>query len=372
MQNLTPQDAVTALFGKKDPQLAEAIVASLSRAVFENNGEGLKPAGRFHRLLSRVSYRVLQWTTQCGKHEDEAGAKVMVFTNRILEFSGHPFAKSLLGSTKREAASLIEGGDPMNTNYMMIAPEIRTNRGLWDRLLLDTVQGKDVRLRLVWETKATYEVARQRLLNNQPVRLKAVAAGTGLSMILVYDRLVREGFDANMISVLITDLDEANIAQTNQLLAKLDTTKGQFRRPNGHGGIFGEAQDIFTSSSAAGSPHETYDVVTAIGILEYFQGYSYGTTEERLKLETPKEPASAYDLAVILDNCTAKDASLIVNTYRADASIRILELFGRRFDYRKRANLRSLLEAANFKPTQLVGSGNIYDVEVYQKGGRLS
>jgi len=319
-----------------------------------------------------VSYRVLQWTTRCGKREDDAGCKVMVFTNRLLEFSGHPFAKALLGSTKKESACLIEGGDPMNSNYMMIAPEIRTNQGIWDRLLLDTVQGKDVRLRMVWETQATYEVARQRLLRHQPVRLKAVAAGTGLSMILVYDRLVRDGFNPDMISVTITDRDEANIAKTNQLLAKLTTTKNRCRLPNGEGGIYGVAEDIFASGSAEGSPRKTYDVVTAIGILEYFQGYSYGTTEERLKLEKPKDPASAYDLAVILENCTANGASLIVNTYRADASIRILELFGRRFDYRKRANLKSLLEAANFKPTQLVGSGNIYDVEVYQKEGGLS
>ena len=64
---------------------------------------------------------------------------------------------------------------------------------------------------------------------------------------------------------------------------------------------------------------------------------------------------------------TTDRASLIVNTYRDDASTRILELFGRRFDYRNRENLRSLLASVNFQPVRLVGSGNIYDVEVYEK-----
>ena len=64
---------------------------------------------------------------------------------------------------------------------------------------------------------------------------------------------------------------------------------------------------------------------------------------------------------------TTDRAGLIVNTCWDDASTRILELFGRRFDYRNRENLRSLLAAVNFRPARLVGSGNIYDVEVYEK-----
>jgi len=59
--------------------------------------------------------------------------------------------------------------------------------------------------------------------------------------------------------------------------------------------------------------------------------------------------------------------SLIVNTMRNDPSTRILELFGRRFVYRARKDLQALLASVNFRPERLVGSGNIYDVEVYEK-----
>jgi hypothetical protein len=64
---------------------------------------------------------------------------------------------------------------------------------------------------------------------------------------------------------------------------------------------------------------------------------------------------------------TTDRGSLIVNTYRCDPSTRILELFGRKFHYRNRENLRSLLTSVNFRPARLVGSGNIYDVEIYEK-----
>jgi hypothetical protein len=59
--------------------------------------------------------------------------------------------------------------------------------------------------------------------------------------------------------------------------------------------------------------------------------------------------------------------SLIVNTMRNDPSTRILELFGRRFVYRARKDLQALLASVSFRPERLVGSGNIYDVEVYGK-----
>jgi hypothetical protein len=59
---------------------------------------------------------------------------------------------------------------------------------------------------------------------------------------------------------------------------------------------------------------------------------------------------------------------LIVNTYRPHASTRILELFGRRFDYRHRENLSALLATAGFDVPRLVGSGHVYDVVVYMKG----
>ena len=256
----------------------------------------------------------------------------------------------------------------MNGNYMMLAPEIRMNGGLWDRLFLDSVQGKDVRLRMVLETRATYETARRWLEEEKPVRLKAVAAGTGLSMILVYDRLIRDGYHPDLITATITDWEEANIAKANRLLDKLATTRERKRRLGTGFGIWAETEDIFADDGKDGAAGTArYDVVTAIGILEYFQGGSYRTTEQRLKLKSQVEAPAAQDLAKRLSDMTTDRASLIVNTCRDDASTRILELFGRRFDYRNREDLRSLLTSMNFRPVRLVGSGNIYDVEIYEK-----
>jgi len=64
---------------------------------------------------------------------------------------------------------------------------------------------------------------------------------------------------------------------------------------------------------------------------------------------------------------TTERASLIINTCRDDACTRILELFGRKFVYRNRENLRALLTTMNFRPARLMGSGNIYDFEIYER-----
>jgi hypothetical protein len=262
----------------------------------------------------------------------------------------------------------MEGGDPMNANYMMLVPEIRKKGGLWDRLFLDSVQGKDVRLRMVLETRATYETARRSLEEKKPVRLKAVAAGTGLSMILVYDRLMRDGYPPHLVTATITDWEEANIAKANRLMDKLATTRERKRNFGMGFGISAETEDIFRDYPKGGEACAArYDVVTAIGILEYFQGFSYCTTEQRLNLRSSVEAPAAQDLAKRLYDITTDCASLIVNTCRDDASTRILELFGRKFDYRNRKGLCSLLTSVNFRPVRLVGSGNIYDVEIYQK-----
>jgi hypothetical protein len=366
MPDLKPMDAVAALYSSDDLELSGRIVASLSDAIF--NGSEIRQAGRVQRTMARVSYRMLQWTTTSGKGKDEKGSEVTVFSNPVLERSRHPFARSLLGSSRSETASLMEGGDSMNGNYVMIAPEIRMNGGLWDRLFLGSVQGKDVRLRLALETRATYETARRWLERGEPVRLKAVAAGTGLSMILAYDKLVRDGYNPELITATITDREKANIDKTNCLLDNLVTTR-ENKRGLGMGyGISANTEDILAENGEEGAAYiARYDVVTAIGILEYFQGFSYRTTEQRLKIESPVDAASAQDLAMRLYAMTTDRASLIVNTYRDDASTRILELFGRKFDYRNRENLRSLLASVNFQPVRLVGSGNIYDVEIYEK-----
>ena len=369
MRGLKPMDAVAALYSCHDLELSGKIVASLSDAIF--NGSETRQAGRVQKTMARVSYRMLQWTTTSGKGKDEKGSDVMVFSNPVLERSGHPFARSLLGSSRSETASLMEGGDPMNANYVMIAPEIRMNGGLWDRLLLGSVQGKDVRLRLALETRATYETAKRWLKRGEPVRLKAVAAGTGLSMILAYDKLVRDGYSPKLITATITDREKANVDKTNCLLDSLATTR-ENRYGLGMGyGISANTEDILAENGQEGAAYSApYDVLTAIGILEYFQGFSYRTTEQRLKIGSPVDAASAQDLALRLYAMTTDRASLIVNTYRDDASTRILELFGRKFDYRNRENLRSLLASVNFQHVRLMGSGNIYDVEVYEKSPR--
>jgi hypothetical protein len=366
MPDLKPMDAVAALYSGDDVELSGKIVACLSDAIF--NGSEIRQAGRVQRTMARVSYRMLHWTTTSGKGRDENGSEVTVFTNPVLERCRHPFARSLLGSSKSETASLIEGGDPMNSNYVMLAPEIRTNGGWWDRLLLDSVQGKDVQLRMALETRATHDAARRWLDRGEPVRLKAVAAGTGLSMILAYDKLVRDGYNPELITATITDREEANIEKTNCLLDKLATTRKN-RRGLGKGyGISAHTEDILAENGKESAEYAArYDVVTAIGILEYFQGFSYRTTEQRLKIDSAIDAASAQDLAVRLYAMTNDRASLIVNTYRDDPSTRILELFGRKFIYRNRENLRALLASVNFQPVRLVGSGNIYDVEVYEK-----
>lgn len=362
MKHLQPLDAVLALYSHEHHQSSEAIVASLSKVIFSEKDK--RAAGRLRRTFARAFYQILQWTTTSEEDDAETGSRGTVFNNKILDRCKHGFAASLMGSSKQENAAFMEG-DPMNGHYMMIAPELRLNGGLWDRVFFDSVQGKDLQLRLAWETRATYEAAKSWLEKGEPVRLKAVAAGTGLSMILTYDRLIREGFNPELITALITDREEANIEKATRLLDKLSTTKGnKFTRENGYG-ISAETEDIFAEHGAEGPAQ--YDVVTAMGILEYFRGSSYHTTEERLNLPPPVESETAHDLAMRLSNMTANRAKLIINTYKNEASTRILELFGRRFSYRSRENLRSLLASANFRPSRLMGSGNIYDVEVYEK-----
>ena len=41
---------------------------------------------------------------------------------------------------------------------------------------------------------------------------------------------------------------------------------------------------------------------------------------------------------------------------------------GKRFDYRHHGNLSELLATAHFRNPRHVGTGNIYDVQVYEKG----
>src|SRR4051812_15340051 len=120
MEPMRAMDAVDVLYSEGDHELSEAIITSLSRAVFE--GSHGRPAGLAQRTLARISYRVLKWTTTRRKLDGKGyrGA----FRNPILERSGHPYARALLDSTSSETESLVEGGDPMNGPYMMVCPEI--------------------------------------------------------------------------------------------------------------------------------------------------------------------------------------------------------------------------------------------------------
>lgn len=362
---LRPMDAVAALYSDGDHELSEAIIASLSRAVFEENN--CQPAGPAKRALARISYRVLKWTTgrRIRVGEGYAGG---AFHNPILEFSGHPYARALLDSSSRETESLIEGGDPMNGPYMMICPEILGVSKIWDRLFLDSVQSRDVQLRFIWETRATYDAAHSRLKTGSVVRLKAVAAGTGLSMILAYDRLIKDGHDPARITVRITDRDKASLAKTTRLLAKLASTRTTVTSSEIEGGISAGIYDLFEGEPRSDPTREAkYHVITAVGILDYLQGFTCDTTERSLGLQQLEEPVKAEDLAAKLGYMTSDGGELIVNTYLAHASTRILELFGRRFDYRDEANLTALLATAGFATPRLVGSGNVYEVLVYKK-----
>jgi hypothetical protein len=351
-------EAVSALYQGTDVDLTGSILKDLSQQVF--HGPDMEPAGAAQRFMARLSHRLLKATTRI----ESNGPSGQVYQNRLLQRSGHPYARALLNSTSKETASLVEGGDPMNGPYLMLAPSIRANGDRWDHLFFNSVQGKDVQFRFIRETRATYEQAKAMLESGRPVRLKAVAAGTGLSLILAYDKLMQEGHDPSSITALITDRDSTNTAKTKHLLHKLASTQGnRFTCSNGYG-IAARTEDLFRDASPETAPAE-FDIVTAVGILEYFEGTSSHTTRERLGLPAPEGGLLDSDLAARLSGMTAAGGHLIINTYRDHASVRILELFGKRFTFRDRTHLAALLEPHGFKPFKSAGSANIYDVEVY-------
>ena len=360
-----PMDAVVALHSEGEHELSEAIIASLSTAVF--GGLKVVPAGLVQRLMARASYRILKWTTTHRKESEKEGEHTAC-ENPLLDRTGHPYARALLASSSGDLESLVEGGDPMNGPYMMIVPEILKTGTTLDRIFLNSVQGKDVQLRFIWETQASYSEAKSRLDKGGTVRMKALAAGTGLSMIVAYDRLLRAGYDPARITVRITDRDKANTAKTRRILDKLTITRDRTSHAESEGGISAGTEDIFADDAGDNTTLvKPYDVVTAVGILEYFQGSTSHTTERKLGLPESEEAVTAHHLAERLGQITAAQAALIVNTYRPHPSTRILELFGKMFDYRHRENLSELLAAAKFRNPRLIGSGNIYDVEIYEK-----
>jgi hypothetical protein len=361
LRKVRPMEAVAALYSEGQPELANAILSSFEKPVFEQDEPA--PVHLVHRILARLSYRLMKRTTVRLVDGVEEGGAVR-FRNRLLERSGHPYARTLLAPSSKETEALVEGGDPMNGPYLMIVPEIRQAGTKWDRLFFNSAQARDVQMRFILETRATYEEARRRLDNGGDVRLKALAAGTGLSMILAYDRLVREGYDAGRISARITDREPSNTGKTNRLLRKLASARGWRLARGGEPGIVAETQDIFHQPEDAATDDGKYHIVTAVGILEYLQGFTCETTEQRHALHEPEEPATAAHLAERFSAIARPDASLILNTFRPHSSTRVLELFGKRFDYRHPANLSELLSGTHFSSVRVRGSGLVYDVVV--------
>jgi hypothetical protein len=349
---MRPMDAVSALYSTDSAGTADRLFSRLSQSIFAHPDPA--PAPPLQQTLAFLTYRVVKRTTR-----RETTASGTVLRNRLLERSGHPYARALLSSSSAQNEKLVEGGDPMNGPYMMLVPEVRASATIWDKLFFQSVQSRDVQLRFRWETQATAEQARQRHAAGKPVRLKALAAGTGLSMILAYDRLVRDGCD---VICQITDRDPSNTAKTTRLLEKLAGTRGW---KLGSDGISAHTEDIF----AAGASSDV-DVATAVGILEYLQGFTCDTTERRQgQAETPEERTGPH-LAETLGALTNAGGCAIVNSYRPHHCIRLLELFGKHFDYRGPAELDAVMKAGGFRTVRTVGSGVIYDVVVYDKPGR--
>jgi len=347
---LRPMDAVSALYSADSAGTADPLFSSLSQSIFDQPDPS--PAPAVQQTLAFLTYRVVKRTTR-----REVTASGTVLRNRLLERSGHPYARALLSSSSAQNEVLVEGGDPMNGPYMMMVPEVRACATIWDKLFFNSVQSRDVQLRFRWETQATVEQALQR--RGKTVRMKALAAGTGLSLILAYDRLVRNGID---VICQITDRDPANTVKTNRLLEKLAGLRGWKLGPEG---ISAHTEDIFDAANSSSDA----DIVTAVGILEYLQGVTCETTERRQGLAEPKDERTAVHLAETLGAITRPGGCAIVNSYRPHHCIRLLELFGKRFDYRGRPELDTVMKAGGFRPGGAQGSGVIYDVVVYDKLG---
>ncbi len=361
--NLNPMEAANVLYGEGDDALGPALLASLSARVFDAPAPA--PSSKLRRRLAGFVFNYLRRTTGTETREGDDGTTYEVYRNRVLERSGHPYATTLLEPSGATTASFVEGGDPMNAPYMMLVPEISRRATRWDRLLLDSVQGKDVQLRFIWETRACLAAAKQVLDAGDPVRIKAAAAGTGLSLILVFNRLLGEGYDPQMISAVVTDRDPANVAKAFRLLDKIPAVRDHVRKDGGGPGISAGVEDLLAEPEGA-APR--YHVVTLVGILEYFHGWTCATTEGHRGEPEPEEPAfHAERLLTRVAGMVVDGGTLIANTYRVEMGARILEIFGKRLRYRNREDLHQLAATGGFVPLASAGSGNIYDVEVFAR-----
>lgn len=358
-------EAVNTLYAEGQEEFAEAILASLSRQVFD--ADVPLPSGNFRRWMAGGVFQLLRWTTRPTVRTNPDGTQMTVFRNRIIERSNHPYGMTLLEPSMADAASFVEGGDPMNAPYMMISPEISRNASTWDNIFLNSVQGKDVQIRFIWECQFSYKGAKSRLDQGKPVHLKAAAAGTGLSMILVFDRLIRDGYDPRLITATITDRDAGNVTKACRLLNKLHTTSAHLATTMNGPGISARTRDLLHPVPEAEAADPPYDVVTLIGILEYFSGFTCATTDEHLGHPASPAFSNAPEIIGKIRAMTAPSGLLVVNSYKVEIGARILEIFGKRLYFRRRQEMRALLESGGFAPTGEVGSGIVYDVEVFQK-----
>ena len=349
-------EAVAALFGTGRDDTARAVVESLGARVFESAPP--RPSNLVRRALARMVWRLMQGTTRTETRPGPDGQEVVVFRNRILERSGHPYAATLLEPSRADTQDFVEGGDPMNALYMMLVPEIRRAAGTWDHIILDSVQARDVQLRFVWETRCTRDLAAARLSRGQPVSLKAVAAGAGLSMVLVLERLLREGHDPALISAVIADREAPNVAKAARLLGKLEATRPLLES--------GRVQTL-TEDLLAPTDDRPHDVITVMGILEYFPGHTFTTTERHLGHPEPEGPPHAEELVRNVASMTAPGGSLVTNTFRLISAVRIMEVFGKKFRYRGRPEMQRLLATSGFTPAGRHHSGHVFDVEVFEK-----
>jgi len=364
-ENITPMKAVAALYHEGQVELARAVVSSLSRRIFD--GAPPRPSGLVRRTLARGVVRLLNRTTTEATRPGPDGELVTYFHNRIVENSRHPYAGTMLEPSKADTAAFVEGGDAMNAIYMMLSPAIAAHASSWDKIFLDSVQSRDVQWRLVWETRLTYELAVRRLRAGQPVRLKAVAAGSGLSLILVVERLLHEGHDPGLITALLTDRELTNIVRTLRLAEILpETSRHLALHAGASSGLFVRIEDALHPSTK-GAHEAPFDIVTVVGLLEYFPGNTFTTSEENRGEPAPQGPPWAADVVRNVAGLTAEGGHLIVNTYRLQAASRLLETFGKRFRYRGPKEMQGLLAPAGFIPAGRLHSANIFDVEVFEK-----
>ncbi|MGA0175627.1 MAG: hypothetical protein ACO3YO_00980 [Chthoniobacterales bacterium] len=355
-EQLRPMEAVGALFGAGRDETARAVVASLSQSVFE--APPPRPSNLVRRALARMVWRLMQGTTRTEKRTGPDGREVLGYRNRILERSGHPYAVTLLEPSRADTHDFVEGGDPMNAIYMMLCPEIRKQAGPWDHIILDSVQARDVQLRFVWETRCTRDLAMARIERGESVRLKAVAAGAGLSLILVLERLLREGSDPALITAVISDREAANMAKSSRLLGKLEATRQLLES----GRVRTVTEDLLSPSES--SPN---DVITVMGILEYFPGHTFTTTERHLGHPEPQDIPGAEEIVRNVAAMTTPGGRLVTNTFRLISAVRIMEVFGKKFRYRGRPEMQRLLAGAGFVPAGRHHSGHIFDVEIFEK-----